>query len=90
MVPIKSLTNGIVCPPFGYTMMKLKLVTNPSLKSHLVRNIYYYLVLQFLKPSGLVGWLVGWLVWINATFNNISGKYWRSVYYFLIFPLQPI
>ena len=65
MVPIKSLTNGIVCPPFGYTMMKLKLVTNPSLKSHLVRNIYYYLVLQFLKPSGLVGWLVGWLVGLD-------------------------
>jgi hypothetical protein len=27
----------------------------------------------------IIGWLVGWFMVFNATFNNISGISWRSV-----------
>ena len=40
---------------------------------------HYNLPFRELEQYGRYGWLVGWFMMFNATFNNISVISWQSV-----------
>jgi hypothetical protein len=42
-------------------------------------NVYQHSDLVYISCSIPIGWLIGWLMMFNATFNNISVISWRPV-----------